>query len=84
MLYIDWQTLNDLLRYDVLEVTFEEDGDDRVMRCTLREEMLPPKNKDEGVRVIDFKTVDVYDLDEHEYSSFSIDSIKLIRPGVWD
>lgn len=82
MLYIDWQTLNDLLKNDVLEVTFEEEGDDHIMRCTLREEMLPPKDK-EGVHDIDFKTMHVYDLDKKEYSDFPIDMIKLIRPGLW-
>ena len=83
MLYIDWQTLNDLLKSDVLEVTLEDEGDDHVLRCTLREDMLPPKDK-EDARVLDFYTMHVYDLDKKEYSDFALNSIKLVRPGSWD
>ena len=83
MLYIDWQTLNDLLKNDVLEVTYEEEGDDHVMRCTLREEMLPPKDK-EGVQMASIDTMHVYNLDKQEYCDLPINMIKLVRPGLWD
>jgi len=78
MLFIDRQTLTDLLSSDVLNVTFTKKDNEQVMRCTLRNEMLP-KDKAKAVG----EEFSAYDLDKQEWGSFSLDSIVKITPGIW-
>lgn len=72
--------LSELLHNNVLEVTFTKtNGDRRVMRCTLKEDLLEPKP---GVTIVEpkpvqtnFETIKVFDLDKSAWRSFRIASV---------
>ena len=88
MIDIDRETLDELLHVDILTVTFEKkDGTERVMHCTLREDILPPKVVKEGEepkeKKVNPNVVPVYDTDLKAFRSFRLDSIKKIQssPG---
>ena len=87
MIDIDRETLDELLHVDVLTVTFiKKDGSERVMHCTLREDILPPKVVKEGevkkVRKANPAVVPVYDTDAKAFRSFRLDSIKNIQSST--
>ena len=88
MIELNKEALTVLLQMDVLTVTFtKKDGSERVMNCTLREDLLPKKVVKEGeekkVRKVNENVVPVYDLDAKAFRSFRLDSIKNIEsaPG---
>lgn len=88
MIKIDKETLNELLHADVLTVTFiKKDGTERVMRCTLREDLLPKIVVKEGEvkkeKKVNEEVVPVYDMEAKAFRSFRLDSIKGIEssPG---
>ena len=86
---IDRETLDELLHVDVLTVTFEKkDGTERVMRCTLREDLLPPKPVVEGEEKPKRKgkegVVPVYDMDAKGFRSFRLSSLKKIQSSPGD
>ena len=88
MIDIERDTLHVLLQMDVLTVTFEKkDGSERVMTCTLREDLLPPVAIKEGtekkVKKVNEAVMAVYDLEAKAFRSFRMDSIKNIEssPG---
>lgn len=89
MIDIDRETLDELLHVDVLTVTFiKKDGSERVMHCTLRDDILPPKpvlkeGEEKKERKINPNVVPVYDTDAKAFRSFRLDSIKNIEssPG---
>ena len=85
---IDRNTLNDMLHEDVLTVTFEKkDGTERVMRCTLREDLLPPKPEkaeDAKTKKVNEAVMPVYDIEAKGFRSFRIDSIKKVEPSTND
>lgn len=73
----------EILQKHVCNVTFiKVDGSTRVMKCTLRKDMLPPepaKNED-GTPKKDFKTtVPVFDLEKGAWRSFRVDSLQDIQ-----
>jgi hypothetical protein len=76
--------LKDLREY-VIEVHFNKvNGEERVMRCTLRPDMLPPQYKEEIQEEKDFhsKNQDViaaWDVQKGGWRSFRIDSVKIIQ-----
>ena len=87
--FIDRETLNELLHVDVLTVTFtKKDGSERVMRCTLREDLLPTKVVKEGeepkTRKVNEAVMPVFDMDAKAFRSFRLDSIKGVQssPGA--
>ena len=91
MIEIERDTLHVLLQMDVLTVTFEKkDGCERVMTCTLREDLLPPVVIKEGtekkVRKVNEDVMAVFDLEANAFRSFRMDSIKNIEssPGEHD
>lgn len=73
------------LRENVLEVYFTKvDGSERLMRCTLKEDLLPDSYKEEKDQETDFhqKNQDVvacWDVQKGGWRSFRIDSIKYIQ-----
>ena len=91
MIEIEKETLHVLLQMDVLTVTFEKkDGCERIMTCTLREDLLPPVVIKEGtekkVRKVNEDVMAVFDLEANAFRSFRMDSIKNIEssPGEHD
>lgn len=86
---IDRETLDELLHVDVLTVTFtKKDGSERVMRCTLRDDLLPPKPVVEGeakpARKVNKDVVPVYDMDAKGFRSFRLTSIKKVGSSPGD
>lgn len=74
--------LRDILKNTVASVTFtKKDGTNRVMRCTLKEDLLPPEflNGDEQMEKKTRKQSDdslpVWDLDKKAWRSFRADSV---------
>ena len=89
MIEIERDTLHVLLQMDVLTVTFEKkDGCERVMKCTLREDLLPPVVIKEGtekkVRKVNEDVMAVFDLEANAFRSFRMDSIKNIESSPGD
>jgi WYL_2, Sm-like SH3 beta-barrel fold len=68
-----------LLKDNILKVTFMKvNGELRVMRCTLKKDLLPPLPpgyvpKD---KVPNPNIVAAWDLDKNEWRSFKVDSVK--------
>lgn len=75
------EALIDQLKGNVLTVTFtKKDGTERVMRCTLREDLLPKREVNENTeRKVNEEVLPVYDLEANGFRSFRVDSIKDIR-----
>ncbi len=54
----------------------KKDGSERVMNCTLKEDMIPlVEKKSEKVRAISDETLSVYDIDAEGWRSFRLDSV---------
>lgn len=73
--------IQDLLRKAILSVTFKKtDGSERVMKCTLRTDLIPEAHKPSGTKVIKENeyTVRVYDLDKNAWRSFRFDSVSVV------
>lgn len=79
------EELINLLKTNVVEVTFLKlDGDQRVMPCTLKEDLLPPAKKDEPltqkkVREISDKVIAVWAVESKGFRSFRYDRVKSIK-----
>lgn len=87
MLKIEKNILLELLHVDILTVTFiKKNGEERVMRCTLREDILPPyKTVDpKKERKVNEDIVHVYDVDVQGFRSFRLDSIKQVQSSPGD
>lgn len=76
------------LRQNVIEVTFTKvNGDQRVMRCTLIENMLPPSyrnNPDEKSSETEFhqknpEVIAAWDVQAGGWRSFRIDSVTYVQ-----
>ena len=82
MLYIDRITLMNLLTRDVLAITLsQQDGRERIVRCTLREEMIPPKAENKKKKS-DY-AMTVFDLDTDKWRLIKLDNIEKIIPARW-
>lgn len=82
--YKDW--LGDKLKLMDAKVTFtKKDGTERVMKCTLREDIITPhEKKTDRVKARNDETLAVWDLDKKEWRSFRYDSIKEVQFGAID
>ena len=71
------QTLKDLLKRKVVQITFKKkDGTERVMKCTLQEDLVPIyEKKTERVRKQNDETLAVWDLEKEAFRSFLVDSV---------
>ena len=74
--------LKDMLKVDVGTVTFtKKDGTERVMKCTLNPEQLPPapvtENKKE--RKANDNVLAVYDVESQGWRSFTIKSVTKVQ-----
>jgi len=70
------------LRNEVVEVTFNKvsDGSERVMRCTLKPEMLPPSYLNEQQMEKDFhqrnpNVIAAWDVQKGGWRSFRVDTV---------
>lgn len=69
--------LVDMLRHNIVTVTFTKvNGDERVMKCTLRSELIPNAPIQNGELVIEQKqtsnNVSVWDVDASGWRSFRV------------
>ncbi len=70
-----------LLKKAALIVTFTKaDGTEREMHCTLQSHLLPVREEVEGevkkIRKVNESVVAAFDLEEMEWRSFRLDSVK--------
>lgn len=73
--------LPELLKNNVATVTFtKKDGTERVMKCTLKPDMLPPQvvNEDKPAKQKSETSIAVYDLEINAWRSISYDTVNSI------
>jgi hypothetical protein len=76
------QWMKDMLHEGIVEVIFtKKDGTERVMRCTLKPELLPTvevKESDENkpARATPADSLAVFDVEAQGWRSFRFDSVK--------
>jgi hypothetical protein len=70
-------TLKDLLKRKVVKITFKKkDGSERVMNCTLHEDIVPVyEKKTERVKKTNDDVIAVWDLDKDAFRSFKLESL---------
>lgn len=74
-----------LLSKNVAEVTFtKNNGEERVMRCTLRNDLVPSTDRKPGSkRSVSESVVPVWDLENNGWRSFRVDSVKQVQTIIW-
>lgn len=76
------QEIVELLRAKVLKVTFTKvNGEERIMSCTLREDIVP---QTEGTSEFDNRAhndnvVPAWDIDKQGWRSFRLDNLKAVE-----
>lgn len=82
----DWnifsQWMKGVLVTDCPTIIFtKKDGTERTMRCTLREDLLPPREITEGTktRKRSETSISVFDLDVNEWRSITIKNVKRVE-----
>jgi hypothetical protein len=66
----------DALHSAICDVTFtKSNGDERVMKCTLNEDIVPPFEV-KGTKKKNDEVVSVWDIEKSAWRSFRIDSVK--------
>ena len=78
--------LIDMLRHNIVTVTFTKvNGDERVVKCTLRGELIPNAPTRNGELVVEQKStsnnVSVWDVDANGWRSFRVENVKNISMG---
>jgi len=78
--------LQGLLKEGNVIVTFTKStGEERKMKCTLKEDVVPLyEKKTERVKAKNDNVLSVWDLDKNEWRSFKLDSIKTVEFGIID
>jgi hypothetical protein len=74
--------VRELLKHDVIEVEFtKRDGTNRVMKCTLKDDMIPTEHAPKGTSEVKANTdvISVFDVDNQGWRSFSCDSIIKVK-----
>lgn len=73
----------EFLKANVAEVRFtKSDGTERIMKCTLREDLVVPYvKKTERVKVANTDVVPVFDVEKNEWRSFKVDTVQSI--SLW-
>lgn len=77
--------LRGLLKTDIVTVTFtKKDGTTRVMRSTLRSDLIPSKPVSESTRTKSQTpgVIAVYDLESNGWRSFTVSSISEVSFGI--
>lgn len=69
--------LKDLLKRKIVQIKFKKkDGSERVMKCTLQEDIVPIyEKKTERVKKQNEETLAVWDLEKDSFRSFKLDSV---------
>lgn len=77
------ENIEESLRANVAEVRFtKSDGTERVMKCTLREDLvIPYEKKTDRVKDKNLDVVPVFDVEKNEWRSFRVDSVKSV--SIW-
>ena len=83
----DKKMLKTMLKQHVVVVTFtKKDGSERIMNCTLQEDLIPIKVVSESantsnvtIRTVNDDVVPVYDIDAKGWRSFRWDSVKSVQ-----
>lgn len=77
------------LHAGVVEITFTKlSGEERVMQCTLNEDMIPPATKTDPLSskkvrsVVNDQVQVVYDVEKEGWRSFRWDSLKMWAAGA--
>jgi len=74
------KTLLEGLKKNVMKVTFTKvNGDERVMRCTLHDSVLPDQPISGIKKKENMDVLSVWDLDNDGWRSFRLDSIKEVK-----
>ena len=79
--------LTELLKTNVVTVTFtKKDGTVRVMKCTLKPDLLPAQvvNEDKPAKKKSETTIAVFDLEIKAWRSISYDSVSSIDADLAD
>lgn len=73
----------EFLRANVAEVRFtKSDGTERIMKCTLREDLVVPYvKKTDRVKEANTDIVPVFDVEKNEWRSFKVDAVQSI--SLW-
>jgi len=73
----------DFLKANVAEVRFtKSDGTERIMKCTLREDLVVPYvKKTSRVKEANTDVVPVFDVEKNEWRSFKVDAVQSI--SLW-
>lgn len=76
-----YDDLKRVLANSTMVVTFKkQNGEERVMRCTLQEGIIPPATKTDPlsqkkVRAVNKEVMPVWDVEKEQWRSFRLDSI---------
>jgi hypothetical protein len=71
--------LKGVLETDVVEVTFtKKDGSERILKCTLKEDVLPEVQNKEAKEKSQ-EAIAVWDVESEGWRSFRWDSIKSVK-----
>ncbi len=74
--------LKSVLETDVVEVTFtKKDGSERIMKCTLKEDVLPEVQNKEAKEKSQ-EALAVWDVESEGWRSFRWDSIKSVKFSI--
>lgn len=80
----EWTTfrnwLKDTLHHNTIQVTFtKKDGTERVMKCTLKEDVLPKvESKEPSTRKTNDANLAVFDVEAQGWRSFTIRTVKRV------
>lgn len=83
------QMLQELLHEDIYTVTFDKtDGSERVMPCTLREDIIPESARPQGTtRVRKNDVMSVWAVESQGWRSFKLANVKSVtkheKPKTW-
>ena len=72
------QELKDLLKKKIVQITFKKkDGTERVMKCTLKENILPvvEAREPKHIKKDNENVITVWDLEKEAFRSFRVDSV---------
>lgn len=73
-----------VLKENIIEVTFTKtNGEDRVMKCTLKEDIVPTyEKKTDRQKAKNDSVVSVWDVEKKEWRSFRHESVKAIQLDI--
>ncbi len=73
-----------LLRNYIISITFtKKNGEERIMKCTLKDEyIISEEKKSFSIRKENTEILPVWDLENSAWRSFRIDSVKEVK--IWE